>query len=208
MVNVAFSVKIPDKELSTWYVSPAEVQIPPDAKKVRLPTGVELAVFNNIAVPIRRANFLALAIGLGYDEVYKHHFLDKIYIGVADEDDPSPTGGFGARIYYGDDEREASVKYPVRAVKFIAKLLGPLPCQAYALYLFVRWEEGKPVLGPLMFHGEKGYAIVWPLGVDVLKALGAVLTRNTICVIDADEELEKVIDEAVERWARELGVIE
>ena len=208
MVNIAFLTKIPDKELPTWYVSPAEVQIPPDAKKVRLPTGVELAVFNNIAVITNRASFLALATELGYDEVYKHHFLDKIYIGVADEDDPSPTGGFGARIYYGDDEREASVKYPVRAVKFIAKLLGPLPCQAYALYLFVRWEEGKPVLGPLMFHGEKGYAIVWPLGVDVLKALGAVLTRNTICVIDADEELEKVIDEAVERWARELGVIE
>ena len=207
MVNIAFLAKIPDEELPTWYVSPSEVQIPPDAKKVRLPTGVELAVFNNIAVITNRANFLALAIGLGYDEVYKHHFLDKIYIGVADEDDPSPTGGFGARIYDDDGNEVARVKYPVRAVKFIAKLLGPLPCQAYALYLFVRWEEGKPILGPLMFHGEKGYAIVWPIGTDVLKALSAVLTRNTICVIDADEELEKVIDEAVDRWARELGVV-
>jgi len=171
-----------------------------DVRVVETSTHLRFAIFGNVALLLGDTQLATLAWGLGYDEVYGPDKVSALEIGISNEE-------FSIRLYeWAEREPWARVKYPVEALKRARELVLPFKRDTdeewkryyYRVYVLVRGRE----VGPMIMAGEKEAVLIWPEGIDIMEALSRVEEPQ------ADNEAPRWLEEAVERWARELGVIE
>jgi len=200
MVSIAILRKFSREGMLKYAILGAKFELPYGAKVIETSTHVRLGVCGGIGVLMEDKQLAALAWGLGYEEAYGPDSVAVTEINISSDE-------FSIRLYEGmEREPWAEVRYPVGAIKTVPMLIKPLERDTneewkrhyYRVCVLVKGRE----VGPIIFVGKDGAGLIWPEGIDIMEALSRVEEPQ------ADNEAPKWLEEAVERWARELGVIE
>jgi len=192
MVSIAFLRSLSTDEMFKVVLPGASFRFPDGVTIRESATHVRLAIYKDLAIIVDGARMNELAWGLGYDIVFGPETVDVKLIDIS-------TGGFEIRIYEREGlafkkEPSARVCYPYGLVKLAVELVSPIQGRDAKMYVLARDIGVGLEAGPLIIQGEKGATLVWPAG----------QRPELRPELEESEQSEDVI----ERWARELGVIE
>ena len=200
MVSIAILSKLSREDMLKRIIPGAEFKLLKGVRVIETPTHVRLGVYEDVAILPEDTQLATITWGLGYDEVWGPEEVKACEIDISDDE-------FSIRFYEeGAREPWARVKYPPEALQRARELVLPFKRDTdeewkryyYRVYVLVRGRE----VGPMIMAGEKEAVLIWPEGIDIMEALSRVEEPQ------ADNEAPRWLEEAVERWARELGVIE
>ena len=212
MVSIAILSKLSREDMLKRIIPGAGFKLLKGVRVIETPTHVRLGVYEDVALLLEDTQLATITWGLGYDEVWGPEEVKACEIDISSDE-------FSIRLYEeGAREPWAKAWYPVEALKRAKKLVLPFKRDTneewrrhyYHVYALAGKMGSQTTafigVGPMIMVGEKNAVLIWPIGTKPYEFLSNLPKRGMGPFWN--EETPEWLEEAVERWARELGVIE